>query len=128
VASKEEPKLTESEFLEQEAERARMGMSRALENVKRDLAEAANPAAWVREFPFASVVAALAAGFATGFATKKRAADEEEPREPKEPLLVEGRFRGLGRPARRRHRTVGKAVSVGARWAARSLLRGFMPV
>jgi hypothetical protein len=103
-----------------------MGIARALAGIKRSAKDAADPTAWARERPLASVGAALALGVLAGFATGRR--NKRDRAAAKEPIVVEGRFRGVGRPGERRKRSLTSAASVGARWAARSFLRSFMPV
>ena len=57
-------KLSESEFLAQQAEMARTAMMRSLSEIKTRLAQGADPKAWAREFPWITVGAAAVAGFA----------------------------------------------------------------
>src|SRR6185312_3350356 len=56
-------KLTESEFLAQQAEMARLAMTRSLSEIKTRLAQGADPKAWAKEFPWITVGAAAVAGF-----------------------------------------------------------------
>jgi hypothetical protein len=105
-----------------------MGIARAFDGIKRSAKDAADPTAWARELPLASVGAALALGVLAGFATGRRSNNKRDRAAAnKEPIVVEGRFRGVGRPGERRKRSLTSAASVGARWAARSFLRSFMP-
>jgi hypothetical protein len=56
-------KLSESEYLAQQAEAAKRAMAQVWSQVKGHLAQGAAPQAWAREFPWITVGAAAVAGF-----------------------------------------------------------------
>ena len=56
-------KLTEKEYLAQQAASARLALSRAWGEAKSHLGQGVNPVAWAREFPWVTVGAAAVAGF-----------------------------------------------------------------
>jgi hypothetical protein len=56
-------KLTESEYLAQQAEAAKLAMASAWAQVKERLAQGASPQAWAKEHPWVAVSAAAVAGF-----------------------------------------------------------------
>src|SRR5215469_9916187 len=56
-------KLSESQFLAQQAEMARQAMTRSLSEIKTRLGQGADPRAWAKEFPWITVGAPAVAGF-----------------------------------------------------------------
>lgn len=61
-------KLSEAEFLAQQAHNAQLAMSKALAEFKTRLGQGADPRAWAKEFPWITVGAAAVAGFVTATA------------------------------------------------------------
>src|SRR5579864_1384825 len=56
-------KLTEAEYLAQQAHNAQLAMSKAWQEIKARLGQGANPVAWAKEYPWITIGAAAVAGF-----------------------------------------------------------------
>ena len=56
-------KLSESEYLQQQAQNAKLAMSKAWEQLKVRLGQGASPQVWAKEYPWITVGAAAVAGF-----------------------------------------------------------------
>jgi hypothetical protein len=56
-------KLTEAEYLAQQAENAKLAMAQAWEQIKARLGQGASPRAWAKDYPWITVGAAAVAGF-----------------------------------------------------------------
>src|SRR6185436_20274073 len=54
---------SESAFLTEQSEKAKAAISGAVDQLKTDLAKAADPRLWTKEYPWASVAAAAVGGF-----------------------------------------------------------------
>ena len=54
---------SESEFLARQAEEAKNAIGNVIDRLKDDLAKSADPRLWTKEYPWASVAAALVGGF-----------------------------------------------------------------
>lgn len=68
--------MTESAYLTQQAEDARLAMAHTWEELKHSMLGAADVKQWTRQYPWVTVGAALAAGVAAGYLITPRDKDE----------------------------------------------------
>jgi hypothetical protein len=67
--SKAATKLSEADFLAQQADEARRAIAHALHDAKAALGEGMDPKEWTRRYPLVAVGSAIAAGFVTALLT-----------------------------------------------------------
>lgn len=88
-----ETKLTEAEFLAQQADEARAALSRAMNDLKLKIGQGVDPRLWLQDYPWMTMGAAAAAGFVAATAVvpskeqqalKKLAEIERALHEPKD--------------------------------------------
>ena len=123
-------KGSESEFLARQAAEARESISRVVSDLKRDLAQGADPRAWMQAAPWTTLATAAVAGFVAAAAVvpSKEQQALKRLREIEKALNSNGRHREIDPATEDSARAVEKGQHSFLRGLAAQVLRAVQPV